>query len=78
MGHPCAFGVGDGQPAAHADAAHFFTFQDILLKLYGVGHAAAFLICDVHWDVPLWKICPIRKKRPRQNGAAFIKFTWIS
>ena len=37
MGHPCAFGVGDGQPAAHADAAHFFTFQDILFKLYGVG-----------------------------------------
>ena len=105
MGHPCAFGVGDGQPAAHADAAHFFTFQDILFKLYGVGQAAAFLhqfhqlvdrrrqrirllaqrhaaglqvICDVHWDVPLWKICTIRKKRPRQNGAAFIKFTWIS
>ena len=43
MGHPCAFGVGDGQPAAHADAAHFFTFQDILFKLYGVGQAAAFL-----------------------------------
>ena len=105
MGHPCAFGMGDGQPASHADAAHFFTFQDILFKLYGVGQAAAFLhqfhqlvdrrrqrirllaqrhaaglqvICDVHWDVPLWKICTIRKKRPRQNGAAFIKFTWIS
>ena len=43
VGHTRAFGVGDSQPAAHADAAHFFTFQGILFKLCGVGQAAAFL-----------------------------------
>ena len=95
MGHPCAFGVGDGQPAAMQMPPIFFTFQDILFKLYGVGQAAAFLhqfhqlvdrrrqrirllaqrhaaglqvICDVHWDVPLWKIWLSEKAAPPERS----------